>query len=212
MDKRLAKLMLEYQARQGAAAVIKKGAGHGSNAACGTYLVNDFRRRDELPVTSSLRKMSIEVAKNLAELGLREPISLQALPNLWWRVYVDAAEEGLLTEYGNGFVKRTLSTNDLMSMGSEVIDGPFAAWETPEVSRAILARHPEKFWDSRITSSSTVQAAQLELPFSATDDGHSSETLLSALDRGDAIQVFGGPYEAADDARYALDVRWEVPD
>jgi hypothetical protein len=33
-----------------------------------------------------------------------------------------------------------------------------------------------------------------------------------ALDQGDSIHVFSGPYESENDARYALDIRLEVPD
>lgn len=137
MDQRLNDLMLQKQARISAENAITQASGHKGNASVGTYLVNDFRRRYDLPGAALLRKMSSAVARRLAELGLREPVSLNALPNFWWKVNLDAAEVGLVSEYGCGFVSRMLSTVSLMKKAFEVTDGPFSAWENADVSRAI---------------------------------------------------------------------------
>lgn len=213
MDKRLNELMLKKQARVSAENAIKQASGHSGNASGGTYLVNDFRRRDDLPETASLRRMSNTVAFRLAELGFRVPISLQALPNFWWKVKLDAAEVGLVSEYGGCFVTRTLSTASLMDMGFEVTDGPYSAWENEDVSRVILREFPGMFWDARIYKSAVVPEQEgRDQHCSGYDNAYPSERLMMALDQGESIEVFSGPFDTEDDARYALDVRWEVPD
>lgn len=94
MDERHQKLLRMQQARQQAEEAIRDLARIAQNAEGGTYLVSDFRRRDDLPATASLRRMSNTVAKKLAELGFRDPVSLQSVPNRWWKVNIDAAEVG----------------------------------------------------------------------------------------------------------------------
>lgn len=213
MDKRLHDLMLQKQARVSAENAITQVSGRKGNTFVGTYLVNDFGRRYDLPETALLRRMSSAVARRLAERGLREPISLEALPNFWWKVNLDAVEVGLVSKYGCGFVSRMLSTASLMKKGFEVTDGPFSAWENADVSRAILNDFPGMFWDARIFKSAVVPVqGGRDQPFSGYDDAYPSERLLMALEQGDSIEVFGGPFGYESDARYALDVRWEVPD
>lgn len=202
MDKRLSDLMLQKQARIFAENVITQASGHKGNASVGTYLVNDFGRRYDLPETALLRRMSSAVARRLAERGLREPISLNVLPNFWWKVNLDAAEVGLVSEYGCGFVNRMLSTASLMKKGFEVTDGPFAAWENADVSRAILNDFPGMFWDAKILQSADVPAkAGSDQPCSGEDGAYLSERLLIALDQGDSIEVFSGPFETEVDVR-----------
>lgn len=212
MDKQLEERIRALNARRQAEEAIRALGNIDPSAAGGTYLVSDFRRRDDLPTTASLRRMSTTVAKKLAEMGLREPVSLLSVANRWWKVNVDAAELGLLSEHGNAFVTRILSTDQVMDQGFEVVDGPFVAWENDEVSRAILNGQPGKFWDARIYQVAMKPGGHGQPHFSGADNGYTSEVLLSALDQGDSIQVFSGPFETEDDARYALDLRWEVPD
>jgi hypothetical protein len=212
MDKRLQELMRAQQAREGADHLIRQVSGNDGNMPGGTYLVSSFRKRDDLPVTASLRKMSSTVACRLVEMGLLEPVSLNALPNRWWTVHVDAAEEGLCSEFGGAFVRRTLSSTELARCGFEVIDGPFKAWETPDVSRAVLLQHPGKFWDARILRDASAQVQGGAHRFSGYDNAYTTELLLEALDRGDGIQVFSGPFDTQAEAGYALDLRWEVPE
>lgn len=211
MDARHQELLRIQQARQQAEEAIRDLAQIAQNAERGTYLVSDFRRRDDLPATASLRRMSNIVAKKLAELGFRDPVSLQSVPNRWWKVNIDAAEVGLVSEYGCAMVTRMLSTDELRESGFEVEDGPFRAWENDEVSRAILNQHPGRFWDARILRVDTKPGHNGRPHFSGEDNGYTSEALIAALDQGDSIQVFSGPFESQDDAHYALDVRWEVP-
>lgn len=211
MDKQLEERIRAHNARRQADEAIRALGNIDSSAAGGTYLVSDFRRRDDLPTTASLRRMSTTVAKKLAEMGLREPVSLQSVTNRWWKVKVDAAELGLVSEYGNAFVTRILSTKQVMDQGFEVEDGPFAAWENNEVSRAILRGQPGKFWDARIYQVAMKPGEHGQPYFFGADNGYTSEALIAALDQGDSIQVFSGPFESQDDAHYALDVRWEVP-
>lgn len=212
MDKKRQEQWGAQQASHQAYKVIRDIAGLSPNAEGGTYLVSDFSRRDDLPVIASLRRMSSTVAKKLAAMGLKQPISLQLLPNRWWKVAMDAAEVGLVSEYGNAFVSRIMSTEALMHQGFEVEDGPFIVWENQDISKAILNSYPGKFWDARIIQVAEKPDEQGQLHYSGSDNGHTSEALMAALDLGDSIQVFSGPYESEDDARYALDVRWEVPD
>ena len=200
------------QARRQAEESIRDLANLAHSAAGGTYLVSDFRRRDDLPATACLRRMSNTVAKKLAELGLREPVSLRSMPGRWWKVRIDAAEVGLVSDYGCAMVTRMLSTAQLMEIGFEVEDGPFKAWENGEVSRAILQQHPNKYWDARIYQVGIKPSGQGEPHVSGGDNAYASEALTAALDQGDSIQVFSGPYESQDDAHYAMDVRWEVPE
>jgi hypothetical protein len=212
LDKQRQEQWRAQQASHQAYKVVRDIAGLSPNAEGGTYLVSDFSRRDDLPVIASLRKMSNTVAKKLAEMGLKQPISLQLLPNRWWKVAMDAAEVGLVSEYGNACVSGIMSTEALMHQGFEVEDGPFIAWENQDISKAILKSYPGKFWDARTIQVAEKPDEQVQLHYSGSDNGYTSEALMAALDLGDSIQVFSGPYESEDDARYALDVRWEVPD
>lgn len=216
MNEKINKLLDEQKARAEADNILNSLTGNARQApdaeVGGTYLVSSFARRDDLPLTASLRKMNCEVAFRLAEMGHREPVSLRCWPDRWWRVKVDAAEVGLVSEYGNAFVTKILSTEELMHRGFEVEGGPFNAWESREVSLEILKKHPGKFWDARIYQVARNAGGESSSPFSGVDNGYTSEALVAALDQGDSVQVFSGPYESEDDARYALDVRWEVPD
>lgn len=92
MSKDINELIRRQKARELAEAALEKAAGRRSYGGGGTYLVTSFKPRDDLPRTASLRKMSDNVVRNLAELGLHEPVSLQRLPGRWWKAHVDAAE------------------------------------------------------------------------------------------------------------------------
>lgn len=212
MEKRFEDMAAAQLAARQAGEIIRDIAGLTSQAGGGTYLVSSFGRRADLPATASERRMSTAVAKRLAEMGLREPVSLQSVQNRWWKVNIDAAEVGLVSEYGCAMVKRMLSTAQLANMGFEVEDGPFQAWENEEVSRAILGRHPGKFWDARVYRVDAKPGDDGRPRFAGADNAYPSEALMAALDQRDSIQVFSGPYESQEDAHYALDVRWEVPD
>ncbi|WP_374356430.1 hypothetical protein [Limnohabitans sp.] len=185
MDERDEELLRTQQARQQAEVAIRELA---KIVQGGAYLVSDFRRRDDLPATASLRRMSNTVAKKLAALGLREPVSLQSVPNRWWKVKIDAAEVGLVSEYGCAMVTRMLSTDALRETGFEVEDGPFRAWENDEVSRAILNKHPGGFWDARIYRVDATSGHNGRPHFSGEDNGYTSEALIAALERGDLIE------------------------
>lgn len=215
MDERLNALMQAQQARretEEVIAAVSGQSGQSGQAHRGTYLVSGFETRSDLPASASSRRMTSGVACRLAEMGWFEPVSLQAMPPCWWTVKIDAAEVGVLSEYGCALVTRTLSSSQLADIGFEVVDGPFRDWETDEVSRCILMSHPGKFWDARTYTFPSEEAGQQPLPFCGSDNAFTSEELLRALDAGRSIQVFSGPYQTQEDAHYALDVRWEVPD
>lgn len=212
MDKRLQGLLASQQAKQDAEEAIRGISGLSTNTQRGTFLVSNFGPRDDLPASASQRRMTTVVAKNLAEMGFREPVSLRSFPDRWWKVNIDAAEVGLWSEYGAAKVTRILSTAQFMDLGYEVVDGPFRPWDNDEVSKAILERNLGKFWDARVYSVTPKPGLNGQSHFSGADNGYTSEALMAALDQGESIQVFSGPYATADDAHYALDVRWEVPD
>lgn len=212
MDKRIDELIRLYKARELTAATLTAAAEGPLNSRGGTYLTSSFARRDDLPITASLRRMSDAVARGLAERGSHEPVSLKTLPGCWWLVNVDAVEIGDVGEYGCAYVKRVLSSEQLANMGFEVVGGPFADWENVDVAEAILKQNSGKFWDARISNRSLLATPEPNNPTSAYDDAYTSETLLAALKDGKVITVFSGPFNTADDAHYALDLRWESPE
>lgn len=215
VDERLNALMQAQQARretEEVIAAVSGQSGQSGQAHRGTYLVSGFETRSDLPASASLRRMTSGVACQLAEMGWLEPVSLQAMPPSWWTVKIDAAEVGVLSEYGCALVTRTLSSSKLADIGFEVVGGPFRDWENDEVSRCILTSHPGKFWDARAYAFPSAESGQKSLPFSGSDNAFTSEQLLMALNAGHPIQVFSGPYQTQEDAHYALDIRWEVPD
>jgi hypothetical protein len=212
MEKRWEDHLALQRAKREAEDAIRDIAGLPKNLEGGTFLVTDFGRRYDLPASASQRRISTTVAKKLAEVGLREPVSLRLLPNRWWKTHIDAAEVGLLSEYGCAMVTRLLSTAQLADLGFEVVDGPFREWENEEVSRLILKSNPGRFWDARISRVDARPGHTDQLLLSGGDSSYTSEALTAALDQGDTIQVFSGPYGSEDEARCAGDVRWEVPD
>lgn len=121
------RLLAIHRAKESMKAVIEKAAGPcaGPHESL-TYLATSIKVRDGLPATACIRKMSDTVAKNLAALGLHEPVSLRLLPGKWWKAHVDAADVGLAMEYGCGYVVRYLRTESLDAQGVvEVAEGPF---------------------------------------------------------------------------------------
>ena len=145
-------------------------------------------------------------------MGLHEPVSLQTLPNRWWKVNVDAAEVGQLSEYGCAYVALFMSSDRLARIGSEVVDGPFEAWANIDVAEAILKESAGKFWDATISNRPMLPVVEGDDGYAGYDNAYSSEVLLAALADGKTIRVYSGPYETNDAAHYALDVRWESPE
>lgn len=177
-----------------------------------TCLVASFAKRSDVPENALLVRMAPKVIDALAAIGLYEPVSLNVLPGLWWKVNVDAAEVGQLSDYGCAFVTLFMSSERLKTIGFEVVDGPFEPWANVDVSRAILKENPEKYWDATISNRPLLPVVEGAESFAGYDNGYTSEALLAALDAGQTIHVYGGPYDSEDDARYALDLRWEVPE
>jgi len=212
MTKDINELIRRQQARILAESTLERAAGQQRLVGGGTYLVTSFKQRDDLPITASLRKMSENVVSNLAQLGLHEPVSLRILPGRWWKAHVDAAEVDVVREYGCGYVTRILSSEQLSSMGFEVVDGPFKAWANMEVSRAILKESAGKYWDARISNRPLLPRVEGVDTITVYDNAYTSEALLAALDAGQAVTVFSGPYDKEEDAHYSLDVRWEAPE
>jgi len=207
--------LARQEANRQAEDVIRKttGTGHDQpDRRAPVVLATSFKQRDDVPALTSIRRMSDKVVRNLAERGLHEPVSLSVLPGLWWEVNVDAAEVGKCSEYGCGYVTLFMSTETLTRIGFEVADGPFAAWANVDVARAMLTENPGKYWDATISNRPLLPVIEGAEPYASYDDGYTSEDLLTALGAGRAITVYGGPFNTKDDAHYALDVRWEVPE
>lgn len=212
MTKDIDELIRRQQARELADATLEKAAGPERHQGGGTYLATSFKQRDDLPVTASIRKMSDNVVRNLAKMGLHEPVSLQRLPNRWWKVNVDAAEVGQLSEYGCAYVTLFMSSDRLARIGSEVVAGPFEAWANIDVAEAILKENAGKFWDACISNRPLLQVVKGAELYAGYDNAYSSEELQAAVAEGKTIKVYGGPYDTKDAAHYRLDVRWESPD
>jgi hypothetical protein len=218
MSKSRIELLREYELQQEAIrlaneALDRASAPISSNVAQRhAYLATSFRQRDDLPALASIRKISDKVARNLAELGLHEPVSLQMLPRRWWKVNVDAAEVGKLSEYGCGYVTLFLSSERLAEIGFEVVDGPFEAWANVEIATAMLKESKGKFWDACISNRPLLPVVNDGELYGGYDNAYASEELLAALDEGKTIKVYSGPYDTKDAAHYRLDVRWESPE
>lgn len=218
MSKSRIELIREYELQQEAIrlaseALDKASAPIASNVARqNVYLATSFELRNDLPVTASIRKMSDKVMRNLAELGLHDPVPLRMLPGRWWKTNVDAAEIGELREYGCGYVTLFLSSERLAEIGFEVVDGPFDAWTNVEVATAMLKVSKGKFWDACISNHSLLPVVKGAEPYAGYDNAYSSEELLAALNEGKTIKVYSGPYDTKDAAHYRLDVRWESPE
>lgn len=212
MTKDIDDLIRRQQARELADATLEKAAGPRKHDDAGTYLATSFKQRDDLPVLASIRKMSDKVVRNLAELGLHEPVSLRMLPGRWWKANVDAAEVGELREYGCGYVTLFLSSERLAEIGSEVVDGPFEAWANVEVATAMLKANKGKFWDACISNRPLLPVVKGAELYAGYDNAYTSEELQAALDDGKTIKVYSGPYDTKDAAHYRLDVRWESPE
>lgn len=212
MTKDIDDLIRRQQARELADATLEKAAGPRKHDGGGTYLATSFKQRDDLPVLASIRKMSDKVVRNLAELGLHEPVSLRMLPGHWWKANVDAAEVGELREYGCGYVTIFLSSERLAEIGFEVVDGPFEAWANVEVATAMLQANKGKFWDACISNRPLLPVVKGADLYAGYDNAYTSEELQAALDDGKTIKVYSGPYDTKDAAHYRLDVRWESPE
>jgi hypothetical protein len=212
LGKDINELIRIQQARELAAATLEKAAGERCHGRGATYLTTSVKQRDDLPVTASLRKMSDKVVHTLAQLGLYEPVSLQRLPGKWWEAHVDAAELDQVSEYGCCYVTLFMSSERLAHTGFEVVDGPFEAWANIEVSRAILKENPGKFWDARIANRPLLPVTTGAESYAGHDNAYTSEAILAALDAGQVVTVFSGPFDSEDAAHYALDVRWESPE
>ena len=209
VNKDIDELTCNQPDRKPTGATLRSASAHTSGD---TYLATSFGRRDDLPDDASIRKMSSKVALTLAKLGLNEPVSLRMLPGRWWKVNVDAAEVGQLWEYGCAYVTLILSSERLAAIGIEVVDGPFEDWANMEVSRAILGENSGKYWDACISNRPLLPVIDGAEQYAGYDNGYTSEDLLAALDAGKAVKIQSGPFEIEDDARYALDVRWEPPE
>lgn len=206
--------LARQEANREAEGALRKAAGpsHRPVDQVPVVLATSFKQRDDLPVLASIRKMSEQVVRNLAKIGLHEPVSLQMLPNRWWKVNVDAAEVGQLSEYGCAYVTLFMSSDRLARIGSEVVDGPFEAWANIDVAEAILMENAGKFWDATISNRPMLPVVEGDDGYAGYDNAYSSEELLAALADRKTIKVYSGPYDTKDAAHYRLDVRWESPE
>jgi hypothetical protein len=102
---------------------------HDSIGDCLGYLVTHFGKRADIPEGAVLTKMLPEVVRNLAALGLHEPVCLQSLSGKWWLAHVDAAYDDSRMESGCGMFTRVVSTEGLVrgydGYYCEVAAGPF---------------------------------------------------------------------------------------
>lgn len=127
----------EYIARRQAAAVaeaaIAKAAGPrpAGRRRSPVVLMTRFEERADLPKGISICLMMPDVAATLAAAGLHEPVSLRHMDGKWWRVNVDLAALGLVSEPGCGMTEVVASSDDLRGQYSgyyrQITAGPFAS-------------------------------------------------------------------------------------
>jgi hypothetical protein len=126
----------EYIARRQAIAVaetaIARAAGPRSAGwrRSPVVLMTRFEERADLPKDISICLMTADVAATLAAVGLHEPVSLRQVDGKWWRVNVDLAALGLVSEPGCGMTEVVASSDDLRGQYDgyyrQLIAGPFA--------------------------------------------------------------------------------------
>jgi hypothetical protein len=129
----------EYMARRQAIAVaeaaIVKAAGPrpAGRTRSPVVLMTRFEERADLPKDISVCLMTADVAATLAAAGLHEPVSLRQLDGKWWRVNVDLAALGLVSEPGCGMTEVVASSDDLRGQYNgyyrQITAGPFASAE-----------------------------------------------------------------------------------
>ena len=192
-----------------AATTIEKAAGYAIQGG-GCYLVLQYGKRSDLPRAVSTIRMVGKAVENLAALGLHDPIPLRLLPGKWWKAHVDAYSVGEFGEPGAMFVERYLTSEKLSGYAFEVVDGPFEPWANIEVAKAILELARGKYWDASISNRPLLPVVEGQQFFGA-DNAYSSDELHAALTEGQHITIYSGPYEAKEDAHYAIDIRWESP-
>jgi hypothetical protein len=210
MKKRIEELRKLDHANQLAIEVIRSVSGGQLGSHRGTYLTSSFAPLDVLPITATFRKMSNVVACRLAELGLREPISLEQVQDFWWQVRIDAAELGMSMEYGCAYVTRLISTSRLAEIGFEVVDGPFKPWETDDITRAIFLEHGGKYWDAIVTYRRLANDAESLEHITGDGQAFTSEELLDALVSGNNVAVHNGPFDTPEEASDALNLRMNL--
>jgi hypothetical protein len=135
MSRSPADLIRDFQLRQESEQlsreVIAQAAGprNGQVQTSLGYLVSQFGRRSDLPEGALLCKMLPEVIRNLAALGLQEPVSLNGLRGKWWLAHVDRAFDDPRMDTGCAMVKKVATTEDLLYLYGgyycEVNAGPF---------------------------------------------------------------------------------------
>jgi hypothetical protein len=210
MKKRIEELRKLDQANQLAIEVVRSVSGGQLGSHRGTYLTSCFAPLDALPITATFRKMSNSVACRLAELGLREPISLEQVRDCWWQVQIDAAELCMSMEYGCGYVTRFISTSRLAEIGFEVIDGPFKPWETDDITRAIFLEHGRKYWDAIVSYRRLANDFESLEHIPGDGQAYTSEELLDALGSGSDVAVHNGPFDTPEEASDALNLRMKL--
>lgn len=75
-----------------------------------------------------------------------------------------------------------------------------------------LRMYPGWYWDACVSNRPLLPTPEKNGYFSGYDDAYSSEALLLALEAGSTVSIYSGPFNTKDDAHYALDIRWEVPE
>jgi hypothetical protein len=116
-----------------AEAAIEKAAGPrpAGPTRSAVVLMSSFEERADLPKDISISLMTPAVAATLAAAGLAEPVSLRHLDGKWWRVNVDLAALGLVSEPGCGMTEVVASSDDLRGKYNgyyrQITAGPFAS-------------------------------------------------------------------------------------
>jgi hypothetical protein len=136
----------EYMARRQAIAVAEAAIARAAGPRPAGWirspvvLMTRFEERADLPKDISVCLMTVDVAATLLGSGLHEPVSLRHLDGKWWRVNVDLAALGLVSEPGCGMTEVVASSDDLRGQYSgyyrQLIAGPFASAEEANERRS----------------------------------------------------------------------------
>lgn len=196
-------------------------------------LVTSFAQRADLPVETSLIKMSPAVVEALADRGLHEPVSLKLLPDRWWIAQADASTDNPNFEAGGATIEVIADTEMLAVRYStsycEVTHGPYGSrdeidgfcFATKEFDHRHLGKQASVIMIPSWTAKRLADQGLAEPIPASTLLGKwwvcgmgggvvQTENLTVKPPMGHPIT--DGPFQSEEDADYAFDVLWESPD
>ncbi|MDP1526997.1 MAG: hypothetical protein Q8M20_14380 [Rhodocyclaceae bacterium] len=229
------KYIAEQQSRELADQIIRvvninKPGAFPNHAMC---LVTSFQQRSDLPLHTSLIKMSRVVENNLKAIGLNEPVSLRLVQDKWWLANVDASVDNPNFESG-GCMATVIGTTEYLArrywdVYCEFTHGPYGSRD--EIDGICLVT--ESFDRSKLGAKAAailipgLSARRLEeqgihepFPSSLLEDkwwvcgmgGGICSTKDLPLMIHCGRHVTDGPFDSKAKAEYQFDCLWESPE